>query len=249
MCDFYKIYLDYQKYTKIYFNGERKQIKTNDKKQIEASQRWQSSRSSDIKINHACTPSAVEYKRPELGHHGVRQISYVMIRHSADYARWNIPDGKVHGANMGPTWGRKDPDWPHVGHTKIAIWIFLYFIHHLVFTFLKFVYHLVVIYLYIIFLFGFLLLNITVTLSSNAQIAITEIIIVVPTLYHCWHCRLSMMTKLASWQLPIFSDIKLYGNIVERYKLSTSLASGLSVKAQSTPCFLLDCHTVTARWL
>ena len=26
-----------------------------------------------------------------------------------------IPDSKVHGANMGPMWGRQDPDGPHVG--------------------------------------------------------------------------------------------------------------------------------------
>ena len=32
------------------------------------------------------------------------------------------PDSKVHGANMGPTWGRQDPDGPHVGHMNLAIW-------------------------------------------------------------------------------------------------------------------------------
>ena len=26
-----------------------------------------------------------------------------------------IPDSKVHGANMGPIWGRQDPGGPHVG--------------------------------------------------------------------------------------------------------------------------------------
>ena len=26
-----------------------------------------------------------------------------------------IPDNKVHGANMGPIWGRQDPGGPHVG--------------------------------------------------------------------------------------------------------------------------------------
>ena len=31
-------------------------------------------------------------------------------------------DNKVHGANMGATWGRQDPCGPHVGHMKIAIW-------------------------------------------------------------------------------------------------------------------------------
>ena len=33
-----------------------------------------------------------------------------------------IPDSKVHGANMGSTWGRQAPDGPHVGHVKLAIW-------------------------------------------------------------------------------------------------------------------------------
>ena len=32
------------------------------------------------------------------------------------------PDSKVHGANMGPTWGRQDPGGPHVGPINFAIW-------------------------------------------------------------------------------------------------------------------------------
>ena len=32
------------------------------------------------------------------------------------------PDSKVHGAHMGPTWGRKDPGRPYVGHVNLAIW-------------------------------------------------------------------------------------------------------------------------------
>ena len=31
------------------------------------------------------------------------------------------PDSRVHGANMGPTWGRQDPGWPHVGPMNLAI--------------------------------------------------------------------------------------------------------------------------------
>ena len=27
----------------------------------------------------------------------------------------NTPDSKAHGANMGPIWGREDPDGPNVG--------------------------------------------------------------------------------------------------------------------------------------
>ena len=44
------------------------------------------------------------------------------------YHYWNIamtqqnPDSKVHGANMGPIWGRQDPDGPHVGPMNFAIW-------------------------------------------------------------------------------------------------------------------------------
>ena len=33
-----------------------------------------------------------------------------------------VPDSKVHGANMGPIWGRQDPGGPHVGPMKFAIW-------------------------------------------------------------------------------------------------------------------------------
>ena len=32
------------------------------------------------------------------------------------------PDNKVHVANMGPIWGRQDPDGPHVGHMNFVIW-------------------------------------------------------------------------------------------------------------------------------
>ena len=38
------------------------------------------------------------------------------------YAPGNNPDSKVHGANMGPTWGQLDPGMPHVGHVNFAIW-------------------------------------------------------------------------------------------------------------------------------
>ena len=32
------------------------------------------------------------------------------------------PESKVHGANMGPIWGRQDPVGPHVGFMNFAIW-------------------------------------------------------------------------------------------------------------------------------
>ena len=34
-----------------------------------------------------------------------------------------FPDGKVHGANMGPTWGRQDPGGPHIGPMNLASWV------------------------------------------------------------------------------------------------------------------------------
>ena len=33
-----------------------------------------------------------------------------------------IAGSKVHGANVGPIWGREDPDGPHVGPMNFAIW-------------------------------------------------------------------------------------------------------------------------------
>ena len=34
----------------------------------------------------------------------------------------DIPDSKVHGANMGPIWGRQDPGKPHAGPMNLDIW-------------------------------------------------------------------------------------------------------------------------------
>ena len=42
-----------------------------------------------------------------------------------------LPIGKVHGANMGPIWGRQDPGGPHVGPVNFAIWAILLFATHL----------------------------------------------------------------------------------------------------------------------
>ena len=32
-----------------------------------------------------------------------------------------IPESKVRGAKMGPTWDRQDPGGPNVGHVNLAI--------------------------------------------------------------------------------------------------------------------------------
>ena len=33
-----------------------------------------------------------------------------------------IPDKKINGANVGPTWGRQDPSGSHVGHMNLVNW-------------------------------------------------------------------------------------------------------------------------------
>ena len=45
----------------------------------------------------------------------------------ADGSWENYADSKVHGANMGPIWGRQDPGGPHVGSMNFAIWVHMYF--------------------------------------------------------------------------------------------------------------------------
>ena len=37
-----------------------------------------------------------------------------------------LPDSKVHGANMGPIWDRQDPGGPNVGPMNFAIWEGMY---------------------------------------------------------------------------------------------------------------------------
>ena len=41
----------------------------------------------------------------------------------------DIPDNKVHGAHMGPTWGRQGPGGPHVGHMNLAFWDVMSFVN------------------------------------------------------------------------------------------------------------------------
>ena len=42
-------------------------------------------------------------------------------------------DSKIHGANMGPIWGRQDPGGPHVGPMNLAIWVIL--VSHLIYKY------------------------------------------------------------------------------------------------------------------
>ena len=38
-------------------------------------------------------------------------------------SRYNVPDSKVHGTNMGPTWVLSAPGGPHIGPMSLVIWV------------------------------------------------------------------------------------------------------------------------------
>ena len=59
-------------------------------------------------------------KRPRYSRRMRNPQSYLYGKRPMD-TTWD-PDSKVHGANMGPFWGRQDPDGPHVGPMNFAIW-------------------------------------------------------------------------------------------------------------------------------
>ena len=69
-------------------------------------------------IKH-CNLQTVRYAWVHTQHLGYLCIGALAI--SIDSADWLIPDSKVHGANMGPIWGRQDPGGPHVGPMNFAI--------------------------------------------------------------------------------------------------------------------------------
>ena len=64
-------------------------------------------------------------------HHQIDWLSWCSMslhqkmRHLGDslQSKLNFPDSKVHGANMGPIWGRQDPGGTHVGPMNFAIWV------------------------------------------------------------------------------------------------------------------------------
>ena len=47
---------------------------------------------------------------------------YCIIGFCSSILGQKLHDSNVHGANMGPTWGRQDPDGPNVGPINLAIW-------------------------------------------------------------------------------------------------------------------------------
>ena len=67
-----------------------------------------------------------------MDRNSLRTISYIqnctdsiaeilIIYHQRYESQSHYPE--VHGANMGPTWGRKDAGGLHVGHVDLSIWV------------------------------------------------------------------------------------------------------------------------------
>ena len=78
--------------------------------------RWIRAWAHDPSMNHGIVITAEDtVGEPQVVSLGGYDNTYV------SYGQWGLclsgrfPDSKVHGANMGPIWGRQDPDGPHVG--------------------------------------------------------------------------------------------------------------------------------------
>ena len=50
-------------------------------------------------------------------------IQHGTNREDVESCEGQYPDSKVHWANMGPFWGRKDPGGPQAGPMNFAIWV------------------------------------------------------------------------------------------------------------------------------
>ena len=57
-----------------------------------------------------------------LSHTTDVRILQIFLLYQGPMDTWTLPDNKVHGANMGPIWGRQDPGGPHVSPMNFAIW-------------------------------------------------------------------------------------------------------------------------------
>ena len=54
--------------------------------------------------------------------HCTQSISWLMMTKYQEESGHQNPDSMVHGANMGPIWGRQDRGEPHVGPRNFALW-------------------------------------------------------------------------------------------------------------------------------
>ena len=68
-----------------------------------------------VSVNYQLTPA--EWRKCAPGNWWF--VAYLAQMHFEAY-----PDSKIHGANMGPIWGRQVPGGPYVGPMNFAIWVF-----------------------------------------------------------------------------------------------------------------------------
>ena len=57
------------------------------------------------------------------------------ILHASCYKSKYDPDNKVRGANMGPIWGRQDPDGPHVRWPNELCYKLMFFVVDVLYIF------------------------------------------------------------------------------------------------------------------
>ena len=69
-----------------------------------------------------CLPHSVLFLYRNYQYLVIMSSSSSRLSMSTCIHKTGIPDSKVHGANMGPIWGRQDPRGPHVGPMNLAMW-------------------------------------------------------------------------------------------------------------------------------
>ena len=80
----------------------------------------------------SCNSRDVWLHLPLLSQQAVNKSAPTVNYSNPGMSKYNItnPDSKVRGANIGPIWGRQDPDGPHVGPMNFALWEVLPWLLH-----------------------------------------------------------------------------------------------------------------------
>ena len=73
--------------------------------------------SSQLQRSSTCEGSSHLPRHEALGHRMMGRSNIIFFPTGFS----EIPQSKFHGTNMGPIWGRQDPDEPHVGLMNLAI--------------------------------------------------------------------------------------------------------------------------------
>ena len=63
-----------------------------------------------------------KFHNTEMGMINTLKTNFSWIARVLCYLTDSFPDSTVHGANIGPVWGRQDPGGPHVGPMNFVIW-------------------------------------------------------------------------------------------------------------------------------